>query len=397
MTTLAGIDYLRSASGALELRAAAGLDLSGNALLRELTLLRRRLTADQASAVIEQAGLRRRAEAKFGRAAEMLFTPDGFEQSSGERLSAHSAARYRGISRIADLCCGIGGDTLALAREGRVDAYDQDPVRLACAEHNAAVHDVSGRIIFHLADVETVDLCQPTFPDGPPVDAIFFDPSRRRDGHRIFSLADYHPPVALIERWLPAIPAIGVKVAPGVRREEITWSCEQEFVADGPDLKECLLWFGPFAGVARRATLLPDNCSLVSGDGPEPPVDPPAGWLYDPSPAVTRAALVQELALLLGARQLDPRLAYLSGPERINTPLARAYAIESWMPFNLKRLQAHLRACDIGRVEVHRRGAPIEPADLERKLRRDTGVFRLIFVTRFRGQMIAIICPPPSA
>jgi hypothetical protein len=110
---------------------------------------------------------------------------------------------------------------------------------------------------------------------------------------------------------------------------------------------------------------------------------------------VNRAGLVAELALLLGAQQIDERLAYLTGAELVETPLARAYAIESWQPFGLKRLHAHLRALDVGRVEVHRRGAPIEPAELERRMRLDGKGFRLVFITRLRGRLIAIVCRPP--
>jgi hypothetical protein len=397
VTTLAAIEYLKSPDGSERLREAAGLDLTGQTLLRELTRLRRSLSAEQASAVMEQAALRRRGEAKFSRAASMLFTPEGLEQASGERLARHSADRYQGISRVADFCCGIGGDTIALAGEARVDAYDNDPVRLSCAEHNATVYGLSERVSFHLADVQAIELAGSSIDGRPPAsDAIFFDPSRRAEGRRIFSLSEYHPPVTLVERWLPVVPAIGVKVAPGVLRHEVSWDCEQEFVAEGTDLKECLLWFGPLKTSPQRATVLPAAATLIAGGAPEPPIEAPAGWLYDPSPAVTRAGLVWELALILGARQHDPRLAYLSAPDLIETPFARAYAIESWMPFNLKRLQAQLRLAGVGRVEVHRRGAPIDPADLERRLRLEGDEYRLLFVTRLRGAMVVVTCHPSA-
>src|SRR5579875_1529472 len=285
MTDLAAIDYLESEDGRRALATAADLDLQGGALLPALSRLRRQLSAAQAGAVLEQVALRRRAERKFSRAADMLFTAEGLEQSSGELLARHSAARYRGLSRVADCCCGIGGDSLALAEHVRVDAYDTDPVRLACAAHNAAVYGLDGRIRFHLDDVTTLDF------GASAVDAIFFDPSRRSDGRRVFSLARYQPPVALIDRWRPQIPAIGVKVAPGVAREEVVWDCEQGFVAEGPDLKEGLLWFGPLATAERRATALPAGATLASGDPTEPPAGEPLAWLYDPSPAVTRAGV----------------------------------------------------------------------------------------------------------
>lgn len=417
MMTLAALAYLRSPDGQAALAAGAGLDLDGGSLLRELTRLRQRLGPERAAAVVEQVMLRRRAAGKFSLASEMLFTSDGLEQASGELLAAHSAARYCGFSRVADCCCGIGGDTLALARESRVDAYDVDPLRLACAAHNAGVHGLADRIAFHLADVAQLDpTLQPSDRDefsggalfggalvggersgamkDERIEAIFFDPSRRSGGRRIFSLLDYHPPVSLVERWLPAIPAIGVKVAPGVAHDEVTWECEQEFVAIGPDLKEGLLWFGPLAGASRRATVLPAGDTLVAGTPPEPPTGEPLAWLYDPSPAVTRAGLIWELAALLGAQQLDARLAYLTAPQRTATPFAHSYPIEEWMPFNLKRLKARLRALGVGRVEVRRRGAPIEPAELERSLRQEGGGERLLFLTRQQGRLIAIICLP---
>jgi THUMP domain-containing protein/RNA cap guanine-N2 methyltransferase len=384
VTSLQDIHYLQSATGAAELSEAAKLDLDDRSLLAHLSRLRERLRPEQAAAILEQTRLRRRALSKFSRAGEMLFTPEGLEQSSGETLARHSARRFAAFTSLADCCCGIGGDTIALAATSQVDAYDIDPVRPACATHNVTVHGFASRAHFHLADVEAIPALA--------VEAIFFDPSRRAAGRRIFSLRDYHPPVSLIESWQPQVPAIGVKVAPGVSHEEVVWDCEQEFVAEGPNLKEGLLWFGPLARSRRTATVLPESASLVNGSAPQPSFSEPRLWLYDPSPAVTRAGLVWELAALIGASQLDPDLAYLTSDSFVVTPFARAFAVEAWTPFNLKRLKALLHERGIGRTEVRRRGAPIDPAELQRKLRQEGSEARLVFLTRMRGRLIAIIC-----
>jgi len=379
------ISYLRSAEGTEALAAAAALEVSSNSLLRDLGRLRRIMSPAQAAAVLEQTALRRRASAKFSRAAQMLFTAEALQQASGETIARHSAMRYQGAERVADYCCGIGGDTIALARQARVEACDHDAVRLACAEHNVAVYGLSDRVTFRLADVESVQ------PEG--LDAIFFDPGRRARGRRIFTVDAYQPPVSIVERWLPRVPAVGIKVAPGVAHEEIRWQCEQEFVADGSDLKECLLWFGPLATAERRATILPDGVTLTAGAAPQQPAPcEPGGWLYDPSPAVTRAGLIWELAGLLGAQQLDPALAYLCAEQFIQTPFARAFQIEEWMPFNLKRLKARLRTLDVGRVVVRRRGSPVDPELLERRLRQEGREERALFLTRVAGRSVAIIC-----
>ena len=68
---------------------------------------------DLVSAVVGQARLRTRAAAKFGPFADrMLFTRAGLEQATRLEIAARHAARFRdaGLTRVADLGCGIGGD-----------------------------------------------------------------------------------------------------------------------------------------------------------------------------------------------------------------------------------------------------------------------------------------------
>src|SRR5690606_968639 len=85
--------------------------------------LRREFTPGKAHLLLEQADLRRRAAEKFPDAHRMLFTRRGLEQSTDAWVARHKAARYAAAlhserSPVHDLCCGIGGDALALAAEG---------------------------------------------------------------------------------------------------------------------------------------------------------------------------------------------------------------------------------------------------------------------------------------
>src|SRR5580698_6638370 len=93
-------------------------ELLGDAPGSELAVaaaLRREYPASLAAAAVAQHELRLAARGKFSRAMEMLFTRAGYEQSSSETIAWHRAARFGGARRIADLCCGIGGDLIALA------------------------------------------------------------------------------------------------------------------------------------------------------------------------------------------------------------------------------------------------------------------------------------------
>ena len=65
----------------------------------------------------------------------------GLEQATRLSIAGHHAARFRdaGMTRVADLGCGIGGDALGLAALGlQVAAVDADEVTAAIAAYNLA-------------------------------------------------------------------------------------------------------------------------------------------------------------------------------------------------------------------------------------------------------------------
>src|SRR5262245_23014612 len=87
--------------------------------------LRGQLSATRAHLLLEQVELRRRAAEKFTYASRMFFTRTALEQATDEQVAAYKADRVGESLRnsqsrlgetqlLADLCCGIGGDLLAL-------------------------------------------------------------------------------------------------------------------------------------------------------------------------------------------------------------------------------------------------------------------------------------------
>jgi hypothetical protein len=213
----------------------------------------------------------------------------------------------------------------------------------------------------------------------------------------------YQPPLSLVERWLPEYQALGVKVSPGVNLDEIqAYDAEIEFISWNGELKEAVLWFGPLQSTppeARfRATLLPGEHTLIAGTPGELPerLSRPRAWVYEPDPAILRAGLVRHLGLMLDAYQLDSEIAYLTADSRIDTPFARVWQVEDWLPFQLKRLRAYLRERAVGRVTVKKRGSPLQPEALIRDLRLDGPEGRVLFLTQMRGKPIVVIAYEPS-
>ena len=116
----------------------------------------------------------------------MYFTRAGLEQATAEVVARHRTARFAAASRAADLCCGIGGDLVALAGGRSVLAVDSDPLALRVARANCEVYGVAYNITALRADVRDVDL--------RGVDAVFIDPARRA-GRQRMRTGDSEPPL----------------------------------------------------------------------------------------------------------------------------------------------------------------------------------------------------------
>ncbi len=371
------LDEIGTYDDASAIRAATALRAAGQ-------------SAQLVAAALTQARLRRRALVKFGADAQrMLFTTAGLEQATRSSVATHRAARFAaaGLHTVADLCCGIGGDLLALARAGcEVQGVDIDPVAVAVADANAAEFALSDRARLRLGDVTEMDL---TGHDG-----VFVDPSRRAGGRRRFNPDAYAPPWSFVTTLLGKDAC--AKVAPGIPHERIPPGVEAEWVSDGGEVKEAALWSGVLRSTDRRATLLPSGATLIGAGLAPPPVRPPSRWLYEPDGAVIRAHLVAEVVAQVDGALIDPTIAYLTSESLVETPFATAYEVTDVLPFSVKALSRLLRERGVGIVTVKKRGSPIEPETLRRQLRLSGSAHAVVVVTRVVGKPTVLVCLPPA-
>ncbi|MGW5762711.1 class I SAM-dependent methyltransferase [Streptomyces tendae] len=357
------------------------------------TRLRRTHPAELVSAALGQARLRQRAVAKFGAedAGRMFFTANGVEQSTRASVAAYRAERFAalGVTSVADLCCGIGGDAIALARAGiRVLAVDRDPATAAAARANAEALGLGDLIEVREADVTEVDT--------GAYDAVFVDPARRGGRGRIFDPEAYSPPLSwAVLAARTASLAAALKVAPGIPHEAVPEDAEAEWISDGGDVKEAVLWFGTGAAPgAVRATLLPGPRTLPGTGLPDPEVRAPGRYLYEPDGAVIRAHLVAEVAEDLDGGLIDPTIAYVTADALHSTPYATAYEITDRMPFNVKKLKALLRERGVGTLTVKKRGSAVEPEELRKKVKPQGPNAATVFLTRVAGAPTMLIGRP---
>lgn len=311
------------------------------------------------AAVLSQSRLRHKAVAKFGPfAARMLFTENGLEQATRLKVAALHAGRFQkaGITRVADLGCGIGADALALAAlDLEVIAVDRDEVTAAIATYNLAPWHTATVAV---GDAETTDLSG--------VDGVYLDPARRDGAKRLANPSDWSPSLDFafgLGRTLPA----GVKLGPGIDRDLIPDDAEAQWVSVDRDVVELGVWTGALQrpGVRRAALVIGDHGTAeltASADS----VDEPAGalgtYIYEPDGAVIRARLIGDLARSLGARMLNESIAYLTSDALTPTPFAVVFRVVADLPLDQKSLKKELAARKIGTIEIKKRGVDIDPA-----------------------------------
>lgn len=386
---LVHLQFLFSDRGQKLLNDTAANPITDKNHLQISSRLRQQVDPSQAQAIIETVFLRQQAAQKFERASQMYFSRAALEQASSETIAVHRAARFfsAGFDQIADLGCGIGGDAIALSARADVIGIDRNLVRLTMAGQNVQVYGNSGRFWPLQADLQELAPL--------PTQALFFDPARRDErGQRLKSVFDYQPPLTLIDQWRTRVPHAAVKISPGVDYAELPAEAEVEFISLSGAMKEAVLWYGDLhQGDQRRATLLPGGHVLTTADypGPSVPIKAPDAYLYEPNSAIIRAHLVQNLARKIDAAQIDSDIAYLTSAESVETPFARRFRIESWFPFQLKRLRHYLRERQVGQVTIKKRGSPLEPQTLRQKLRLHGDQKRILFLSHVQGNPAVIV------
>ena len=325
------------------------------------------------SAVLTQSRLRTKAEGKFGEfARQMIFTPAGLEQSTRLPVAARHAERYlkARIKHVADLGCGLGADSMALASlDIRVTAVEQDETTAACATMNLIPFPNAS--VVH-ADATTLSL------EG--IDGVWLDPARRTTStsgtRRIWDPEDFSPPLSFVESLAKSGRSVGVKMGPGIPHDSVPAGCEAQWVSVGGDVTEVALWFNAVRrpGVRRAALLLGAQgaAEITSQEdfdgGPVAPVGPVEGYLYEPDGAVIRAGLVADVALELDGHLVDEHIAYICAASLRDTPFARAYRILEVMPYNVKALKSWVKDNGIGVLDIKKRGTSVTPEELRKQL-----------------------------
>ncbi|HWU30491.1 MAG TPA: SAM-dependent methyltransferase, partial [Microbacterium sp.] len=228
--------------------------------------------------------------------------------------------------------------------------------------------------------------------------AVWLDPARRTAGHsetRRLSASDWSPSLDWCFEVARSHPT-GIKLGPGLDRDLIPDDVEAQWVSADGSVVELVLWSGALArdGIRRSALIVAGGQThelTAEADAEDAPVRELGAFVHEPDGAVIRARLIGDAARMLDAGMLDEQIAYLTGDAAVTSPFVQSFRVRETMPAHPKTINAALRANDIGRLEIKKRGMDIDPAAFRKKLTLKGSQQATLILTRTPAGRVAIL------
>lgn len=246
-----------------------------------------------ASAVATQVKYLQRARRKLPSlyAARAIIPPRAFEQSSSEE-----SAERKPLSgdSVLDLTCGLGIDTMALAKSfRRVVSLERDEILADVVRHNLRLMGVDNVEVVTASAEDYVAECKENF------DWVFADPDRRSaEGRKMVVLEECSPNMrALMPRLKEIAGRVAIKLSPLFDSDEafrLFSPAEVEIVSLGGECKEVNIYTGAERDMLRIAIIGEGEwCFDTSAEQEVPSSDNFAdeGWRY---------LLIPDVALMKG-------------------------------------------------------------------------------------------------
>lgn len=373
--TLQQLQMLMTAQGQGTLAAVSDMLASGTAATRRgidpatVGRLRGWFPAELVSAALTLNSLRVRARERFSKADGMFFDgADLLEQATSEPVARHKTGRFAGFEIVADLCCGAGGDAVAIAeRTGKVIGVDLSLARLVCLRANAENAGVRERVWPVASDVN-VWL--------PMAQAYHIDPPRRDGGTRQLRGSQWSEWIGRVEALAQSHGHVAGKFSPAIDVDQLGWAGEIEFISENGTLKQAVTWSGSLARQRRSATVIRSlhgmtlSQETLASDSPVRAAQVTHGLqagliLHEPDAAVVRAGLLGNLAEQLGAGLVDPHLPLLITQQPgSSTLLARQYEVLEVASWSARKVKLLLRERGYRVAEVKTRAFAGRPEEI---------------------------------
>ena len=367
---------------------------------RRSILEKKSLDEDQIEDILEQVHLQVKGKLKFPRANLMKFTKSGLAQASSKYLAEYRTWKMKSnlkeINSSLDICCGLGGDAIAMALRWKVFAVDIDNEIIQIAKHNLKAYGLEDNVSFIQGDITKLVKDNKFIERVKDIDCIFFDPSRRHEDKRTVKIEEYAPPLSFVEELQKLSPNICVKISPGTDLDRIKYDCDIEVVSYKGEVKEIMLWFGNLKNNLNKnqilATKLPEKITVTKEKGLNISLSDTKKYLYEPDPAFIKAHLIEDLAKKFELNLINRKIAYLTGNNNIDTPFLKKYIVKKVLDINYEEINKTLSELNLGKIDFKSRGVNVNLRNIHKKIK-GTGKYKgLVIFTKIKEDNKAILC-----
>ncbi|PAY17097.1 hypothetical protein CKO51_23315 [Rhodopirellula sp. SM50] len=377
MTAPITADDLERCEDALRIASAHGTwDTALAAKIRSL------VGENLAAIVLVSLNLQSKARAKLGQGI-WWCTERSLSQATPAPV-AELKARWMNSGSVLDGCCGLGADTLAIAKrvgsaDVQVTAVDSDPMMVAMTTENLRINVQPARstVAVRHDDVAAVPIAADA--------TVHLDPDRRDDSGRKVRPEDYSPSWDVVERILDRCAAGIVKLAPAAVIEDrpqrhrlwisLGGSVREQTLLTGQAIDRAAMCFGhPVTDASRTAVLVrPDGSAVtytLDGDSQAGRrVEKPMEYLADPDAAIRAAGLTESFAGQYGYDMIGGPSGFLTGDNAIGSDLAICEPVIWSGACDDRKLRKTLRSMNCHPWRVKTRGVSQNPNVLEKRYR----------------------------
>ncbi|MEM9365938.1 MAG: methyltransferase domain-containing protein [Planctomycetota bacterium] len=331
-----------------------------------------------------------RARRKFGdwsdeAQAFWWVTPTGCAQATTAEVAKLKASWF-GNNSVVDVCCGVGGDLMALAARGHARGIDADPRVLAYARLNLRTANLDAET--HCRDVMT-DAVDRWSHDAQ---CLHVDPDRRDQGQRRTASESLVPPWSVIRQWLPAFEGGVIKLAPATNLDiDTNMNLHRSWISLGNQVREqdvvfgtCLenpSWHGTDLAANSRSAMMKrtrgSEWSLFSVRITSESIialkEQPQAWLIDPDRAIRAAGLTIAFANEYDLQCVGGPAGYLTTDNakaaRKVQPYATVVAVIATLATDNRKLRRHFRSNRLIPQRIKVRGGSHSPDQLHKQLK----------------------------
>lgn len=320
---------------------------------------------------------------------------DGVRFATPEGVAKYRAKRLK-CDTIADISCGIGGQTIYFAREcEHVYAIEIDPKKIAYARKNCKQLGIEN-VEFICADA----LSPEAIDNLPQLDIVFSDPARPAS-EKVRDIGNLRPSIPeVMAAYSTKTSNFAFEAPPQLTPERVPFNCEKEYLSLDGKMNRLNLYFGDLKKCDVSAIALPSEARIESeGETPNiPTTEKPASYAYEPEESVERAGLLAQLGKEIRKKTpdislfpVDRKRIFLTSMEQIDHRLFKnRYKILKAAEFDIPQINDYLRKHEFGTILLRAAIDPKEYWDIRKQL--EEGLKGERKAHMFLKDEVAILC-----